>query len=93
MTWRALSGRPCVEAWLDESAAEEDSSGEWEVLPFKRGQEECDLTGGACQVLLATSFDAFEPTRHVIQRIWLKKRAFRMRWMTWRAGHPTHIDS
>lgn len=35
---------PSREVWLDESTAEEDSSGDWEVIPFPRHQEECDLT-------------------------------------------------
>ena len=33
-----------IKVWLDDSAAEEDSSGEWEILPFPRHQEELDLT-------------------------------------------------
>ena len=37
--------RAPLKAWLDEASTEEDSSGEWEVLPFPRQQEACDLTG------------------------------------------------
>lgn len=33
-----------VNAWLDENAEEEDASGDWDVVPFPRTAEDCDLT-------------------------------------------------
>ena len=33
-----------INAWLDENAKEEDASGDWDVVPFPRDAEECDLT-------------------------------------------------
>jgi uncharacterized metal-binding protein YceD (DUF177 family) len=33
-----------VNAWLDENAIEEDASGDWDVVPFPKTAEECDLT-------------------------------------------------
>ena len=33
-----------VNAWLDENAEEEDASGDWDVVPFPRTADECDLT-------------------------------------------------
>lgn len=33
-----------VNAWLDENAVEEDASGDWDVVPFPKTAEECDLT-------------------------------------------------
>ena len=31
--------------WLDAAASEPDASGEWDIVPFPRNAEECDLTG------------------------------------------------
>ena len=32
--------------WLDAAASEPDASGEWDIVPFPRNAEECDLTWG-----------------------------------------------
>ena len=34
-----------LKAWLDCDAGEDDAAGEFEVVPFPRHREECDLTG------------------------------------------------
>ena len=31
--------------WLDAAASEPDASGEWDIVPFPRNAEECDLSG------------------------------------------------